>query len=192
MTSKPAATGETDEWMVFLGNAIEGLRHAAEKVRERRAEFESKSDWFRRTTKEIPRENSVSRALKQMFDLMRAEQNIYGSGVQAVDLRHISIECEKPRPFDRGTSDHSNPTDLSLVLMMNNELANLPFPLWLARMTPNSIVTARGNSLTTLVSALKAGLGIAMLPCFLGDAEFDLQRCLLPVAELNSETCVRI
>jgi hypothetical protein len=73
-------------------------------------------------TKQIPRENSASQALKQMFDLMRAEQSIFGSGVQPLDLRHISIECEKPRPFDRGISDESNPTDLSLVLMKNNEL----------------------------------------------------------------------
>ena len=55
-------------------------------------------------------------------------------------------------------------------------------------MTPNSAVAARSNSLSNLVSALKAGLGVAMLPCFIGDAESELKRCLRPIGELNSET----
>jgi DNA-binding transcriptional LysR family regulator len=55
-------------------------------------------------------------------------------------------------------------------------------------MTPSSAVAARSNSLSNLVSALKAGLGVAMLPCFIGDAESELKRCLPPVEELDSET----
>jgi DNA-binding transcriptional LysR family regulator len=31
-------------------------------------------------------------------------------------------------------------------------------------------------------------LGVAMLPCFIGDAESELKRCLPPVEELDSET----
>jgi DNA-binding transcriptional LysR family regulator len=57
----------------------------------------------------------------------------------------------------------------------------------LARLTPNSHTSARSNSLNNLVSALKAGLGIAPLPCFVGDAEPDLVRCLPPIAELDAE-----
>jgi len=71
---------------------------------------------------------------------------------------------------------------------MEGPMGNLPIPLWLARMTPNSIVAVRCNSLTNLLSALKSGLGVGMLPCFLGDVEPDLQRCLPPIAELDSQT----
>jgi DNA-binding transcriptional LysR family regulator len=35
------------------------------------------------------------------------------------------------------------------------------------------------------VAALKAGLGLAALPC--GDADADLVRCLQPVADLDAE-----
>lgn len=122
MTSRRADETRKEEWLAFLGNAIEGLRLAAVKVREERERFEAHSDWFRPTLNDIPRENSVSQALKQVFDEMRAEQQISSSGVQAVDLRHIKIECERPRPFDVGISDAANPTDLSLVLMKDNEL----------------------------------------------------------------------
>lgn len=119
--SSPTAA---DEWSTFLDNAIGGLHLAAVELRGRKADFEMRRDWFRKGRKYggIPRENSVSQALKQLFDLIRAEQQVSGSGVQTVDLRHIRIECELPRPFDPGISDEAKPTDLSIVLMKDNEL----------------------------------------------------------------------
>jgi hypothetical protein len=113
---------ETEEWMTFLGSAIGGLREAAKQLRIRKIEFEAKKDWFRKRNSGIPRENSVSRALAELFALLRSQQAISGSGVQAIDLRHISIECERPRARDPGISDESNPTDFSLVLLKDNEL----------------------------------------------------------------------
>jgi hypothetical protein len=119
-----ANSAQAEEWMTFLGNAIGGLHQAAAELRARKADFESKRDWFRRGRKHgaIPRENSVSQALKQLFDLIRAEQQVSGTGTQAVDLRHIRIECELPRPLDPGISDEAKPTDLSIVLTKDNEL----------------------------------------------------------------------
>jgi hypothetical protein len=111
-----------NEWMTFISNAIGGLRQAAMLLQMRKAEFETKRDWFRKKTSGIPRENSVSRALAELFGLLRSEQAISGSGVHSIDLRHISIECERPRPYDPGISDGSNPTDFSLVLLKDNEL----------------------------------------------------------------------
>lgn len=122
MTARTKNEVGRDEWIAFVGNAVGGLREAAALLRTRKAEFEAKRDWFRPRTSGIPRENSVSRALADLFGLLRSEQAISGSGVQAVDLRHISIECERPRPYDPGISDESKPTDLCLVLLKDNEL----------------------------------------------------------------------
>lgn len=122
MKQKRPVAAQDEEWLTFLENAIEGLRRAAVKVREEKERFEAYSDWFRPSATDIPRENSISQALKQTLDEMRAEQMIAASGVQTPDLRHISVECERPRPFDSGISDASNPTDLSLVLMKDKEL----------------------------------------------------------------------
>lgn len=121
MTSR-ADSIRKEEWLAFIENAIGGLRLAAVKMRQDKERFEAYKDWFRQTATDIPRENSVSQALKQVFDEIRTEQQISLSGAQAVDLRHIRIECERPRPFDVGISDAANPTDLSLVLMKDNEL----------------------------------------------------------------------
>jgi DNA-binding transcriptional LysR family regulator len=132
------------------------------------------------------------------FDLARGEADVAlragsrpeGSGIIARRLPDTtwSVYCSSAYAMQHGRPGTTEALDGHLVVGMEGWMANLPFPLWLARMTPNSIVAARSNSLTNLVSALKAGLGVAMLPCFLGDTESDLQRCLSPVAELNSET----
>jgi hypothetical protein len=122
LTAGPKNAADRDEWVAFVGNAVGGLREAAALLQTRKAEFEAKRDWFRPRMSGIPRENSVSRALAELFGLLRSEQAISGSGVQAIDLRHISIECERPRPRDPGISDESKPTDFSLVLLKDNEL----------------------------------------------------------------------
>jgi hypothetical protein len=122
LTARTKSGVGRDEWIAFVGNAVGGLREAAALLQTRKAEFEAKRDWFRPRASGIPRENSVSRALADLFGLLRSEQAISGSGVQAVDLRHISIECERPRPYDPGISDESKPTDLCLVLLKDNEL----------------------------------------------------------------------
>jgi hypothetical protein len=119
LTTKNA---DTTEWMTFRGNAIGGLREAAAELRVRKAEFEAKRDWFRRKNSRIPRENSVSQALAQLFRLIRSQQAISGSGVHPIDLRHISIACEIPRRYDPGISDEAKPTDFALVLLKDNEL----------------------------------------------------------------------
>ena len=112
IVNETAVAAETEEWMAFLANAIGGLRQAADDLRGRKADYESKRDWFRKAKTGIPRENSVSQALKQLFDLIRSEQQISGSGVQPIDLRHIRIECELPRPFDPGISDEAKSWDV--------------------------------------------------------------------------------
>jgi hypothetical protein len=117
-----ATPAEIEEWRAFLGNAIGGLREAAIVLRIKKEEFEAKKDWFRKKKTGIPKENSVSQALALLFEFIRANQAISGSGVQNIDLRHISISCEKPRPLDPGISDESNPTDYALVLLKDMEL----------------------------------------------------------------------
>jgi DNA-binding transcriptional LysR family regulator len=132
------------------------------------------------------------------FDLARGEADVAlragarpeGAGIVARRLPDTawSVYCSHSYAKEQGRPQTIQALDGHLVVGMEGRMATLPFPLWLARMTPNSVVTTRSNSLTNLVSALKAGLGIGMLPCFIGDAESGLERCLPPVAELSSET----
>jgi DNA-binding transcriptional LysR family regulator len=71
------------------------------------------------------------------------------------------------------------------IVAVDGPLANLPGPRLLAQVAPNSRISARSNSLTNLVLALKAGLGLATLPCIAGDTVPELVRCLPPVPELE-------
>lgn len=56
-----------------------------------------------------------------------------------------------------------------------------PYPKWVKESAfPNVPVKGQMVSLLLQLSACKAGMGLAMLPCFLGDAEMSLKRLSPP------------
>jgi DNA-binding transcriptional LysR family regulator len=58
---------------------------------------------------------------------------------------------------------------------------------WLDATAPADAVVYRSSSLINQLVAVKAGIGLAILPCYLCDPEPDLERCFAPVAELARE-----
>ena len=58
---------------------------------------------------------------------------------------------------------------------------------WLAREVPDRRIAYRSSSLLNQMSACRAGLGLALLPCFLGDPVPGLSRVLEPRPEWDSE-----
>ena len=58
---------------------------------------------------------------------------------------------------------------------------------WLGRHVPDTQIVYRTNSVVNQLVAAKAGLGAAVLPCYLGDPEPDLVRLLDPVPDLSRE-----
>src|SRR5919108_6249552 len=59
---------------------------------------------------------------------------------------------------------------------------------WLGRAAPSSAFVYRTSSLVNQLVAAKAGIRLALLPCYLGDGQRDLVRALgSPVAELAAE-----
>ena len=58
---------------------------------------------------------------------------------------------------------------------------------WLDRHVPDTQIVYRTNSVVNQLVAAKAGLGAAVLPCYLGDPEADLVRLFDPVRELARE-----
>lgn len=60
--------------------------------------------------------------------------------------------------------------------------------VWLNRRAPPEAFAYRTNSLVNQFVAAKAGIGLALLPCYLGDGDTDLVRALPnPVPELAAE-----
>lgn len=59
---------------------------------------------------------------------------------------------------------------------------------WLSRMAPGEAFAYRTNSLVNQLVAAQAGIGLALLPCYLGDGEAAVTRALPePIDELDGE-----
>ncbi|MDE1996058.1 MAG: LysR family transcriptional regulator [Rhizobiaceae bacterium] len=58
---------------------------------------------------------------------------------------------------------------------------------WLAKNVPPNAFAYRSSSLINQLMAVKAGVGLALLPCYLGDLEPDINRVLEPLDELTRE-----
>jgi DNA-binding transcriptional LysR family regulator len=53
----------------------------------------------------------------------------------------------------------------------DDSLASTPQERWLARLSPAPQVVFRCNSTASLVAAVRAGIGVAVLPCFVADGD---------------------
>lgn len=62
--------------------------------------------------------------------------------------------------------------------------------VWLQKITPIEQVAYRMHGFSSVASACEDGLGLAVLPCFLGDSAPSLQRLQKPTLELASELWV--
>lgn len=58
---------------------------------------------------------------------------------------------------------------------------------WLAGQVPKERLVYRSNSLINQYAAARAGLGVAVLPCYLADPEPDLPRLTPPIEALSGE-----
>jgi DNA-binding transcriptional LysR family regulator len=96
-----------------------------------------------------------------------------------------------------GTADHlagapplAVPADLAAHALIGWEegAAGIHAADWLAEVVPASAVVYRSNSLVNQLVAARAGIGVAVLPCYLGDPEPQLVRALRePVRALARE-----
>lgn len=58
---------------------------------------------------------------------------------------------------------------------------------WLERVVPASAIAFRSNRLVVQMSAVAEGIGLALLPCYLGDREPRIVRAMPPIGELERE-----
>jgi DNA-binding transcriptional LysR family regulator len=71
-----------------------------------------------------------------------------------------------------------NPNDLSGhdIVALNTGSIGAPAAKWLAKHAQHATVVSRSNASASLVAAAVAGAGLALLPCFLAEAEPTLKR----------------
>ncbi len=83
------------------------------------------------------------------------------------------------RPGAAALSDHD-------WIAPDESLSHLAAARWLRRRVPRAAGGYRVNTLMAALAAAKAGLGLAALPCYLGDDEPSLRRVTPPLDELDS------
>lgn len=69
----------------------------------------------------------------------------------------------------------------------DESLAELPAVRWQRQRHPKARITLTVNTVAAVRLALAQGLGIGVLPCFVGDACVELARVGEPISELDSE-----
>lgn len=97
-------------------------------------------------------------------------------------LRHaVYAQRDKARRFQRTGLDQQP------WIALDDSAAGSQALMWLARVLPLDRVTLRFSGLMIVRSACAQGLGLAVLPCFLGDTEPNLVRIGDPVPQCDSE-----
>jgi DNA-binding transcriptional LysR family regulator len=98
-----------------------------------------------------------------------------------------AVYCSRAYAEEHGTPISRDDIRDHEIVGMEGPMAQIPGPRWVDEAAPDARIRFRSNSLVNLVSNLRAGLGVATLPCIAGDRESDLVRCFPPPPELASE-----
>ena len=71
-------------------------------------------------------------------------------------------------------------------LTPDESLAHIGSAHWITKHIESERIVSRASSLTALLATASAGMGVAPLPCFLGDADPSLCRVMGPIPEMES------
>lgn len=125
MRRKPADDLANDAWLRFLGEAIGGLRAAARRLSDTAAGdvSEQRPGWFGKSNRavkgaKLPDETSISQALVEEMDEIRAAQLIASPGEVAgePDLRGMDFHYEVARRYDPAIGPRAQETDIQLAI----------------------------------------------------------------------------
>jgi len=115
------------------------------------------------------------------FDLIRREADLAlrmgrprEAGLVARKLSDVAFRLYASRGYLGGRRAVDLASDAFLGL--DESLAAMPQERWLARVAPDRRVVFRCNSTAALQAAACAGVGVAILPCFVADADPGLVR----------------
>ncbi len=120
---------------------------------------------------------------------LRAGSRPEGTGIVARRLsdNDWTVYCSRAYAVDHGAPNTPEDITTHPIVALDGPLERALQGKWLEAHTKPENLRIRSNSLTNLVSYLRAGLGVGALPCVLGDSEPELVRCFDPLPELRSE-----
>lgn len=77
--------------------------------------------------------------------------------------------------------------DNAMWVLPADNLWDFPATAWGKRAIASGRVAVQASSVATMRDLVRAGLGVAPLPCFMGDTDENLARLTPPIAELRSQ-----
>lgn len=119
---------------------------------------------------------------------LRAGSRPDGAGIVARRLPDTdwTLFCSRSYADVRGVPEDRAALRGHDVIGMEGRMAQLDGWRWLAEAAQESVIRYRSNSLVTLVSNLKAGLGLGVLPTLIGSGESELIACF-PLPDIKIE-----
>jgi DNA-binding transcriptional LysR family regulator len=133
-----------------------------------------------------------------MLDLGKGEADVAirmgaapsGSGIVARRLPDCLWTAYSSRDYARENGTPRRPEDLPSYapVGLHGALGRIPSAVWLRGIVGPDRIKVRCSSLSNVVHSLRAGLGVGMLPCVIGDTQPELLRCFEPIPALNAQT----
>lgn len=119
---------------------------------------------------------------------LRAAQDPGTGPIVVRKLRHLPWAVYCSRDY---AARHGCPADVSdlpahKVIGSDGPLSAMTAFQWLEGAAGSAQVIARSNSLPNMLTAIRAGLGLAVLPCAMAEPEPDLVRCIGPMDEIGA------
>lgn len=120
---------------------------------------------------------------------LRGSSRPEGAGIVAQRMPDIlwTIYCSSAYAAERGVPSCREALRSHEIVGFEGRLTRLPGWRWLADAVPDAVIRFRSSSFVSMVSNLKAGLGVGPLPTIIGDAEPELVRCFPAPPELRDE-----
>ena len=120
---------------------------------------------------------------------LRGSSHPEGAGIVAQRMPDVrwTIYCSAAYAAERGVPDCREALRGHEIVGFEGRLTRLPGWRWLVDAVPDAVVRFRSSSFVSMVSNLKAGLGVGPLPTIIGDAEPELVRCFPAPPELRDE-----
>lgn len=120
---------------------------------------------------------------------LRAGRQPEAAGVVVRRICHLpwTIYCARDYAARHGAPASRAEIGGHAVIGGEGSVAEIAGVRWLEQAAPGLEVVSRSDSLTNMTAAAVAGLGLAALPCMIGDREPALQRCFPPVPGIGGD-----
>lgn len=119
---------------------------------------------------------------------LRAAQDPGTGPIVVRKLRHLpwAVYCSRDYAARSGCPRELDDLPKHKVIGSDGPLRDMAAFQWLEGAAGAAQVIARSNSLPNMMTAIRAGLGVAVLPCAMAEPEPDLVRCIGPLDEIGA------